>query len=116
MKTNNKIDLIEFPAKSPEELKLITKFFSEVFGWQYKEWGPEYSDTQDSGVVCGVNSSDNNKQSMPLTVIYVENLEETKENVIKAGGKIIADIYSFPGGRRFHFTDPAGHELAAWSE
>ncbi|MFS8131258.1 MAG: VOC family protein [Candidatus Dojkabacteria bacterium] len=116
MSKNNQTDLIEFPAKSPEELKAITTFFSKVFGWNFKEYGTEYSDTQGSGLTFGVNASENNKQSMPLAVIYAENLEETKANVIDAGGKIIADIYSFPGGRRFHFTDPAQNEFAVWGK
>lgn len=116
MSKHNKIDLIEFPVNSPEELKTLTAFFSKVFGWTFKDYGPTYSDTQDSGVTFGINGSDNEKQTMPLTVLYAENLEETKQNVIDAGGKIIADIYSFPGGRRFHFTDPIGTELAVWSK
>jgi predicted enzyme related to lactoylglutathione lyase len=116
MSNNNHIDLIEFPAKSPEELKATTDFFTAVFGWKYKDWGGVYSDTSDSGLTSGVIAAEPNKPTMPLAVIYSKNLEETKEKVIKAGGKIIADIYTFPGGRRFHFTDPAGNELAVWSE
>ncbi len=109
-------DLIEFPAKSAEEHKLTKDFFTNVFGWQYKDWGDDYSDTHDSGLTSGIVSAEDNRQSMPLTVIYSKNLEETKEKIITEGGKIIADIYSFPGGRRFHFTDPSGNELAVWSE
>ncbi|HYH75763.1 MAG TPA: VOC family protein [Candidatus Saccharimonadales bacterium] len=116
MSTNHQIDLIEFPANSAEELKTITDFFSTVFGWNYKDWGGVYSDTQDSGLTSGVIAAEPNRPTMPLTVIYAEDLEATKEKVITAGGTIIADIYPFPGGRRFHFTDPAGHELAVWSE
>ncbi|WP_366664625.1 VOC family protein, partial [Mesorhizobium sp.] len=52
----------------------------------------------------------------PLPVLYSENLEETLEAVENAGGSIIRPIFSFPGGRRFHFTDPAGNELAVWGE
>jgi predicted enzyme related to lactoylglutathione lyase len=115
MSTNNHIDLVEFPANSPEELKATTDFFSTVFGWNFKDWGGLYSDTPDSGLTSGVIATDD-RPTMPLAVIYVNDLEATKEHVIQAGGKIIHDIAPFPGGRRFMFSDPAGHELAAWSE
>jgi predicted enzyme related to lactoylglutathione lyase len=114
MPTHNQIDLIEFPVKSAEELKQTKEFFSNVFGWKYNDWGDDYSDTTDSGANSGVNADGG--ASMPLTVIYTADLEATKELVLKNGGKVIADIYSFPGGRRFHFTEPNGNELAVWSE
>lgn len=114
MAQHNQIDLIEFPVGSPEALKQTTTFFSRVFGWKYTDWGSDYNDTTDSGVSSGVNADKGS--SMPLTVIYSSNLEETKEKVIEAGGKIIVDVYEFPGGRRFHFTEPNGSELAVWSE
>ena len=114
MAQHNQIDLIEFPVGSSEALKQTTTFFSRVFGWKYTDWGSDYNDTTDSGVSSGVNADKGS--SMPLTVIYSSNLEETKEKVIEAGGKIIVDVYEFPGGRRFHFTEPNGSELAVWSE
>jgi len=114
MTLHNQIDLIEFPVSSPEALKVTKNFFTSVFGWDYKEWGDTYSDTTDSGLSSGVNSD--KSASMPLTVVYSNDLEATKEKVVQAGGKIIADIYAFPGGRRFHFTEPNGNELAVWSE
>lgn len=114
MATHNQIDLIEFPVKSAEQLKQTKEFFSIVFGWKYKDWGDDYSDTTDSGASSGINADDGS--TMPLTVIYSSDLEKTKELVQKNGGKIIVDTYSFPGGRRFHFTEPNGNELAVWSE
>jgi len=111
---HNQIDLIEFPVHSPDELQTTKKFFSEVFGWKYKDWGDSYSDTTESGLSSGINSDKN--QSMPLTVIYSEDLEATKAKIISGGGKIIVDTYDFPGGRRFHFTEPNGSELAVWSK
>lgn len=114
MATHNKIDLVEFPVKSAEELKRTKEFFSAVFGWKYTDWGEDYSDTTDSGASSGVNAD--NSASMPLTVIYTSDLNKTKELVEKSGGTIIVDTYSFPGGRRFHFTEPSGNELAVWSE
>jgi predicted enzyme related to lactoylglutathione lyase len=114
MSTHNHIDLIEFPAKSPEALQVTRDFFTHVFGWEYKNWGESYSDTADSGLTSGINHDKN--QSMPLTVVYSEDLEATKEIIVKNGGKIIVDTYEFPGGRRFHFTEPNGSELAVWSQ
>lgn len=114
MTKHNHIDLIEFPVKSAKELAQTKEFFTHVFGWNYTDWGDDYSDTTDSGANSGVNAD--NGSSMPLTVVYSEDLEKTKEAVIKNGGKIIVDTYSFPGGRRFHFTEPNGNELAVWSQ
>lgn len=114
MPKHNHIDLIEFPVQSPEDLKTTRDFFAGVFGWKYKDWGESYSDTTESGTSSGINSD--HRQSMPLTVIYSENLDATKDLVVKNGGKIIRDTYEFPGGRRFHFTEPNGNELAVWSK
>lgn len=115
MSTHNQPDLIEITG-SKEQLKAMKPFYTDAFGWEFTDYGDEYSDTHDSGIVFGINASENNKQSMPLTVLYSDNLEETKDKVIQAGGKILVDIYSFPGGRRFHFTDPANNELAVWGK
>lgn len=114
MATHNKIDLIEFPVASAEKLKQTKEFFSKVFNWNYTDWGSDYSDTSDSGANSGINADGGS--SMPLTVIYSSDLEKTKELVVQNGGKIIVETYSFPGGRRFHFTEPNGNELAVWSE
>lgn len=114
MASHNKIDLIEFPVKSAEALKQTREFFTNVFEWKYTDWGGDYSDTTDSGANSGVNAD--GSSAMPLTVIYSSDLEHTKALVVKNGGKIIVDTYSFPGGRRFHFTEPNGNELAVWSE
>ncbi len=114
MATHNKIDLIEFPVKSSAQLQQTKSFFSTVFGWTYTDWGEDYSDTTDSGASSGINSDGGS--TMPLTVLYSDDLEKTKELVIQNGGKIIVDTYAFPGGKRFHFTEPNGNELAVWSK
>ena len=113
---NNQIDLVEFPASSAAEAKVVTEFFSSVFGWKFKEWDKTYFDSHDSGVVAGVNGSSTKEQTMPLTVIYADDLEATMAKVTKAGGKVTHEISSFPGGRRFAFADPAGNQLAVWSD
>lgn len=116
MKQNNHIDLVEFPASSPEELEAVAQFFSSVFGWQFKNWADTYRDTHDSGVAAGINASTTKEQTMPLAVIYVENLEATETQITKSGGKLTHPIAPFPGGRRFTFTDPAGNQMAVWSD
>ncbi len=114
MATHNHIDVIEFPVQSGEQLKQTRDFFTNVFGWKYNDWGDDYSDTTESGANSGINVD--GSATMPLTVIYSADLDKTKELVIKSGGKIIVDTYAFPGGKRFHFTEPNGNELAVWSE
>jgi predicted enzyme related to lactoylglutathione lyase len=109
-------DFIEFPVKSVSDLEKTKSFYSSVFKWSYKDWGDDYSDTKDSGLGSGLNSDSTHKSKYPLAVIYEENIEMSKESVVSAGGIITRDIFSFPGGRRFHFTDPAGNELAVWSD
>jgi len=114
MPQNNQITLLELPLKSATDLQKTKTFLTNVFNWTYTDYGDEYSDTTDSGTAFGLNAT--NSSTMPLTVIYSEDLEKTKELVIQNGGTIIVDTYSFPGGRRFHFTEPSGNELAVWSE
>lgn len=117
MSKNNKIDLIEFPANSAEEVARTSKFFNEVFGWDFKDWGGLYADSPDSGVISGINATDAaQRQTMPMAVIYCKDLEAAREKVISAGGKIVQDISAFPGGRRFQFLEPSGNELGVWSE
>ena len=87
-----------------------------MFGWSFQDWGEEYAETKDSGVGSGIASDPLHRPAAPLVVLYSAELETTKERVIKAGGSISKDIVSFPGGRRFHYIDPAGNELAVWSD
>lgn len=116
MPTHNQIDLVEFPAADSAALGAARSFYEGAFGWSFTDYG-QYVDTGDSGTVAGINGiADESQQRMPMVVIYVSDLEEARERVTAAGGRIIHEAYDFPGGRRFHFADPAGNELAAWSE
>jgi predicted enzyme related to lactoylglutathione lyase len=115
MSQHNQIDLIEFPADSIEELTASKKFFGQVFGWSFQDWGDDYADTKDSGLTSGVIADAHARPTMPLAVVCVDDLEVAYKKVVEAGGTITKEIFSFPGGQRFHFTDPAGNELAAWS-
>lgn len=116
MTKNNKINYIEIPAKNIEATKA---FFSEVFGWSFVDYGPDYCSFAAQGVDGGFFKSDlvvSTKNGSPLIVLYSDALETTQDKIEKAGGEIIKPIFSFPGGRRFHFGDPNGNEFAVWSE
>ena len=113
---NNKINYIEIPAKNIAATKT---FFSDVFGWSFVDYGPDYSSFAAQGVDGGFFKSDlvvSTKNGSPLIVLYSNLLEATLDKIEKAGGKIVKPIFSFPGGRRFHFSDPNGNEFAVWSE
>lgn len=115
MNTDGHFNYIEFPVDGAEAVKDSREFFEAVFGWQYKEWGDSYVDTQNSGIVSGVSAVEGDPAT-PLPVVYSDDLERLRKRVVEAGGHITQDIFSFPGGRRFHFREPSGNELAAWSE
>ena len=112
----NEFDFSEFPAWDIDQLRNARRFFSNVFGWTYKDWGDDYSDTTSSGVGSDINADSEHRSDHPLAVIYTVDLESVREKVVAAGGIITKDIFSFPGGRRFHFKAPADNELAAWSD
>lgn len=109
-----KIDYVEFPAKSIEEMNKTCDFFNGVFGWNYAMYGDDFADTADSGTFSGVNAE--NPAPATLAIVHVADLQATYDKVKAAGGVITREVFEFPGGKRFHFQDPAGNELAAWSE
>jgi hypothetical protein len=116
MTKNNKINYIEIPAQNIAATKV---FFSEVFGWSFVDYGPDYCSFSAQGVDGGFFKSDlvvSTKNGSPLIVLYNNELEITQEKILRAGGKIVKAIFSFPGGLRFHFSDTNGNEYAVWSE
>jgi predicted enzyme related to lactoylglutathione lyase len=113
---NNHIDYVELPAADAQQVAANKEFFTAAFGWKYQDWAPGYVDTHSSGVVSGIAADAGERQRRPLPVIYSDQLEAARAKVISAGATLIKDIYAFPGGRRFHFTDLAGNELAVWSD
>ena len=111
---HHRIDYIEFPAASTEPIK---KFYSHVFGWKFEDYGPSYAAFHDGRLAGGFDSAlPATTGPSALAVIYSSNLEATEKAVRGAGATISRPIFSFPGGRRFHFTDPSGNELAVWSD
>lgn len=116
MNIHEKINYVEFPAKDIENTKT---FFSNAFGWTFTDFGPEYTAFSDEGIDGGFFKSDltsSTENGSALIVFYSENLEQTQENIETADGTIVKPIFSFPGGRRFHFCDPNGNEYAVWSD
>ena len=110
---NNHIDYIEFRAK---DLEAIKAFYQTCFQWKFTDYGPEYCSFENSGVYGGFSKSDASPCDGVLVVLYHNDLESALKTVKGAGGSITREIFSFPGGRRFHFRDPSGNELAVWSE
>ncbi len=112
---HEKINYVEFPARDIEAAKT---FFTTVFGWSFVDFGPEYSSFLNAGIDGGFYKSNLSSSSVKggaLIVFFSEDLENTQSKIGKAGGKIIKPIFSFPVGRRFHFSDPNGNEYAVWS-
>lgn len=110
---DNQINYVEFKANDLEKIK---KFYNQAFGWNFLDYGPDYIAFSEAGLEGGFEKTDQEIVNGALIVLYYQALERAKESVIKAGGKISTDIFSFPGGRRFHFLDPSGNELAVWTE
>ena len=110
--TNNHIDYIEFKAN---DLEAVKSFYSKAFGWSFTDYGPTYAAFSDSGLQGGFELSEEPIVNGALIVLYHAYLKAVKNKIQSSGGTISKDIFSFPGGKRFHFIDPAGNELAVWS-
>ena len=109
---NNTINYIEFKAHDLEAIKF---FYKKVFNWAFTDYGESYMSFSQAGLDGGFEKTEDTIINGALVVLYFEDLVKAKQNIIDAGGKIIVDIFSFPGGRRFNFLDPCGNELAVWS-
>ena len=110
---DKRIDYIELPTVDLIEAK---RFYGDVFGWTFVDYGPDYSSFNDGRLDGGFRKEQAVQRGGPLIIMYSLNLELIKEKIQSAGGTIVLDIFEFPGGRRFHFTDPSGNELAVWSD
>ena len=107
-----RIDYVELPSATAHEL--TRAFYAKAFGWTFTDYGPDYAATTSGDVDMGLNGQRDEALSAPLPVIRVDDLEAALDAVEKAGGIVAKPIYAFPGGRRFHFIDPGGSELAVW--
>ena len=114
MSTENRIDYVEIPVT---DVPRARAFFEAMFGWTFREWGDDYLSFSDGRLNGGIRKSDEPAPaSGVLLVFYSADLERDVERVQELGGTISQEIFSFPGGRRFHFVDPAGTEFAIWSD
>lgn len=109
------IDYIEISALDLAEAK---RFYAAAFGWEFNDYGPQYAGIKssaggESGGLC--TASEIKRGSGPLVVLYSDAIEDSCQAVIKAGGTIVKETFTFPGGKRFHFADPSGNELAVWT-
>ena len=110
---DRRVDYVEFSATDIQETK---QFYSSVFGWEFTDYGPEYTSYHDGRLAGGFQAEPEVASGGPLVVIYSADLEAIKSLVVENGGSIVKDTFEFPGGRRFHFADPSGNELAVWSD
>jgi predicted enzyme related to lactoylglutathione lyase len=112
--SNLRIDYIEFATRDVDAAK---KFYTVAFGWKFTDYGPDYTSFAHGRLSGGFfKASEAAAKSNPLVVVFAANLEDAEQRVRAAGGKIAKPAFEFPGGRRFHFTDPSGLELAIWSD
>lgn len=110
---DRRIDYIEMAATNLPDTR---RFYSEVFDWKFTDYGPDYTSFEDGRIAGGFYKADATRAGSVLVVIFALDLTAAEERVRAAGGKITKPIFSFPGGRRFHFADPSGNELAVWSD
>ncbi len=113
MHTHHAIDYIEFTVR---DLPKAKAFYAAAFGWAFNDYGPAYAGIQGDGrEVGGMHQADKLRMGGPLVVLYSDDLEASLAAVRSAGGRVLKEPFSFPGGRRFHFEDPSGNELAVWA-
>ncbi len=116
---DQRIDYVEF---SVSDIARSRDFYGRAFGWSFKDYGPSYCEFNDGRLTGGFalggtgNPGGPIKPGGPLVILYANDLAETQRRLENAGARIVKPAYSFPGGRRFHFADPDGYELAVWSD
>jgi predicted enzyme related to lactoylglutathione lyase len=110
MREDGKVDYVELWGS---DMAAVKDFYGKAFGWSFTDYGPDYA-AFEQGLDGGFYAEGPAKP--PLVVLYAHDLEAMEARVFDAGGTVTRPIFSFPGGRRFHFTDPAGNEMAVWSE
>ena len=109
---DNHIDNVEFSA---EDLAVVKRFYGDVFGWSFQDWGPDYVSFSGAGVEGGFRGGEAPQPGGALVILYAGDLAAAEQRIVAGGGTIL-ERHEFPGGRRFHFRDPAGNVLAVWSD
>ena len=116
MPAHEKINYVEYPAR---DLPATKQFFQQSLGWAFTDYGPDYTAFAGQGLDGGFYRSDlaaQTRTGSALIVFYSAQLEDTLAKVLAAGGQVVKPVFAFPGGRRFHFTEPSGNEFAVWSD
>ena len=108
-----RIDYVELPGG---DLQVTKSFYASAFGWRFTDYGPTYAAFDGAGLDGGLAGGDSASTTIPLVILKADVLEEALARVQSAGGEITVPIFEFPGGRRFHFRDPAGNELGVWGD
>ena len=109
---DRQIDNIEFNVADIARSKA---FYGQVFGWTFTDFGPSYTEFSDGRLTGGFTTGEPVRPGGPLVILYANDLAEAQRRVEAAQGRISRAVFAFPGGRRFHFIDPDGYELAVWS-
>lgn len=112
------IDYVELTVTDLEQAR---RFYSRAFGWGFNDYGPQYAGIQDpqdaeAPEVGGLALGERVRAGGPFVLLYSTDLDRSVEAVREAGGRVVRGPYAFPGGRRFHFTDPSGNELGVWAQ
>lgn len=110
---DGKISYVEMPGK---DLPATKAFYAKAFGWTFTDYGPTYAAFAEAGLDGGFQADLEAGLTQPLVVLFAHDLEAMETKVKASGGVITVPIFSFPGGRRFHFRDPSGNELAVFTE
>ncbi|MDI2129091.1 VOC family protein [Yinghuangia seranimata] len=105
------VDFVEFPTDSAAA---SGRFFQDAFGWTPTPYGPSYTDISGAGIGLGVQEDPDEQPPAPLVVVRTDDLAAAQAAVEAAGGVVTVPAFDFPGGRRFHFREPGGSELAVW--
>ena len=115
MRQDGMIDYVELPGT---DLAATKSFYEQAFGWRFTDYGPDYTafESASSGLDGGFARPDAEPTDKPLIILYADDLEAMEAKIRASGGEVVKAIYGYPGGRRFHFRDPSGNELAVFSE
>ncbi len=108
-----KIAYLELPSTNVTRSK---NFYGQLFGWSFEDWGPTYAAfaAAEAGLDGGLNGGgpEDHPTRAPLVILQTDDLEAMERKITEAGGTVTVPTFAYPGGRRFHFTDPSGQELA----
>ena len=106
----DQIDYIEFPSTNRA---VTSAFFRAAFGWGITSYGPDYDGINNAGIDGGIDQAAQ-KVAATMAVIRTQDLDDAERRIKAAGGTITRPQFDFPGGRRFHFREPGGNEMAVY--